>query len=71
MADTLIARQGDTLDALLWRERNMTADDLPAVLAANPGIAALGAVLPLGTPVIVPETARPDTRTLPVIQLWD
>ncbi|CAN5774464.1 tail protein X [soil metagenome] len=71
MADIIHAQQGDTLDALLWRERGFGASDLARVLAANPGVAALGVILPLGTPVTIPAEATPTPRTLPLIQLWD
>ncbi|MFN3944592.1 MAG: tail protein X [Allosphingosinicella sp.] len=66
----LFARQGDTLDALIWRERGLGADDIAGVLDANPGLAALGAVLPVGTRVHAP----PRPRAAPVhdlIKLWD
>lgn len=68
--DTARAIQGDTLDALIWRERRLGPDDLPAVLAANPGIAALGPVLPKGTPVILPDTIAPVTAVRDTINLW-
>jgi len=71
MADILRARQGDTLDALLWRERGLRASDLAGVLEANPGLAGLGTVLPPGTAVAVPATASPTPRLLPLVQLWD
>ncbi len=71
MPDIIRAQQGDTLDALLWRERSFGASDLGKVLEANPGLAALGVILPLGTPVTIPATATPTPRTLPLIQLWD
>lgn len=71
MADTILAQQGDTLDALLWRARGFGPDDLVGVLEANPGLAELGTILPLGTVVTVPEAATPAPRTLPLIQLWD
>lgn len=67
---TLAARQGDTLDALLWREAGLDPAALPAVLDANPGLAGAGAVLPAGTRVIVPAAA-PAASTLPLINLWD
>lgn len=70
MADTLTAAQGDTLDELLWRERGLGPDALAAALAANPGLADLGAVLPLGTPVIVPAIATPAAPTREIVQLW-
>ena len=73
MTDMLTAQQGDTLDALLWRGRRLGSSALATVLAANPGLAALGAVLPAGIRVAVPATLT--TRdTVPVrdlVQLWD
>lgn len=71
MADTIHARQGDTLDGLLWRERGLGPADLVAILEANPGLADLGTILPLGTAVAIPATATPAPRTLPLVQLWD
>lgn len=70
--DTVPARQGDTLEALIWRERSLGPADLPAVLAANPGIAALGPILPKGTIVNLPAIAAPAVlvRT-DVVNLWD
>lgn len=69
-ASTLTARQGDTLDALLWREAALGPAALASVLEANPGIAGLGPILPAGTTVTVPATA-PTADTLPLINLWD
>ncbi|MCH8686469.1 tail protein X [Pedomonas mirosovicensis] len=66
----LTATQGDTLDALLWRETGLGADALPVVLDANPGLADLGPVLPVGIGVAVPDL-RPGPSSLPLIQLWD
>jgi phage tail protein X len=71
MGDTLRAQQGDTLDALLWRERRLGPAALPIVLEANPGLAQLGSVLPISTLVIVPDTAGAAPRTLDLVQLWD
>lgn len=71
MADTVQAQQGDTLDALLWRERGLGPADLVAILEANPGLADLGTILPLGAVVTIPATATPTPRTLPLVQLWD
>ncbi|HEX8583067.1 MAG TPA: tail protein X [Allosphingosinicella sp.] len=68
--NTLAARQGDTVDVLIWRERGLGAADLPAVFEANPGLADHGAVLPLGTLVVVPVTP-PAQASRPVVQLWD
>lgn len=76
MAETrqLVARQGDKLDLMLWRDMGLGPRQLARVLKANPGLADLGPVLPLGTIVTVPatQTAHQNaTRTRPLIQLWD
>jgi len=70
--DIVRARDGDTLDALIWRERNLGPADLPAVLAANPGVAALGPILPKGQPINLPAIAAPATAVrTDVLNLWD
>ncbi len=64
-----IARQGETLDAIAWRHYGRTAGVVEAVLEANPGLAALGPQLPLGTAVELPDIA-PATEVA-LVQLWD
>lgn len=66
----VIAHQGDTLDLLCHRHLGRTAGVLEAALEANPGLAALGAVLPMGTEVVLPDAppAAPETK---LVQLWD
>jgi phage tail protein X len=72
LLDTLTARQGDTLEGLIWRERGLGPADLPAVLNANPGLAALGAILPIGQLVNLPAIAAPATAVrTDVVNLWD
>ncbi|MGB8601290.1 MAG: tail protein X [Rhizomicrobium sp.] len=69
----LTARQGDTLDALLWREASLGPAAIAPVLAANPGLADLGTVLPKGTVIALPATVTTTTgkQTRSLIQLWD
>ncbi|MDG2513196.1 tail protein X [Sphingobium yanoikuyae] len=68
----LVARSGDKLDLLIWREAGLGPAEISRVCDANPGLADLGLILPLGTVVIVPATAdTAATRVLPLIQLWD
>lgn len=69
----LIAKQGDTLDALLWRDASLSVDCIGPVLAANPGIADLGTILPLGTRITVPSSVITITnkRERTLINLWD
>jgi len=67
----LTAKAGDKLDQLLWREAGLGPNDLTRVLEANPGLADLGTILPLGTVVIVPSSTETSTaRVLPLVQLW-
>ena len=68
--EQLRSKQGDTLDGLIWRERRLGPADLDRVLALNPGVAAIGAVLPLGTLITVPE-AEPTLARLETVNLWD
>ncbi|CAJ5964591.1 Phage-related tail protein [Burkholderia pseudomallei] len=64
------ALQGETLDALCWRHYGSTAGTVEAVLDANPGLAELGVVLPMGTVVEMPERRAIETTT-PLLQLFD
>lgn len=73
-ARKLVALQGDKLDLLIWREMGLAASEVGRVLRANPKLADLGPILPMGTIVTVPatNTAKQNaTRTRPQIQLWD
>lgn len=66
------ALQGETLDGLCWRLLGTTAAGVvEAALALNPGLAALGPVLPEGTAVTLPDP--PATAAVPreTINLWN
>jgi len=63
------AHQGDSLDSLCYRHLGSSAQ-VEAALELNPGLAALGPVLPNGQLVNLPEeAAAAPTSTL--LQLWD
>jgi phage tail protein X len=64
------AHQGDTLDLLCFRHLGRTAGAVESALEANPGLAALGPVLPMGTSVDLPDSA-PATAQTKLVQLWD
>ena len=49
------AQQGDTLYTLCIRPYGRTGDTFETVLYTNPGLAELGAVLPHGTAIELPE----------------
>ncbi|RJF92978.1 tail protein X [Sphingomonas cavernae] len=70
MATTVHARQGDTLDGLIWREAGLGSSAIALVFEANPGIAELGPILPHGHPVTIPSIA-PAPDKLQLVQLWD
>ncbi len=53
-----VTRSRTTLDLLLWRQFGMAgAALLEQALEANPGLAGVGAELPIGTRVQLPEYA--------------
>ena len=72
MATDLIAYAQDRepLDALVWRELGLGAPAVQAVLEANPGLAAMGPLLPQGTRVVLPAAAAAPAPA-PLVQLWD
>lgn len=66
----VIAHQGDTIDTLCWRHLG-TTDTVESILERNPGLAALGPILPIGTPVTLPDADTLATPAKTIIQLWD
>ncbi|CCF95845.1 tail protein X [Ralstonia solanacearum] len=64
------AIQGDTIDAICRRVYGRTAGVTEAVLAANPGIADLGSILPHGTELVLPDIS-PQQQAAQTVQLWD
>jgi phage tail protein X len=68
---TVIAQQGDTVDAICWRELGATRGVVEAVYALNRGLADFGPILPHGTPVLLPDRSTVTPPVLPTLQLWD
>lgn len=64
-----VSKEGDVLDQIVnaWYG-DTSGQKLEAVLAANPGLAALGAVLGAGVRIALPDLAS-DTQT-ETEQLW-
>lgn len=57
MISVTVQRGRTTLDLLLWRLHGISGPGLlEQTLEANPGLADLGAELPIGTVVLLPET---------------
>ena len=71
MATTLNvrARQHDTLDLLCQRHLGRTAGHVEATLGANPGLARIGPVLPMGHPVTL--VASPSAKNKQMVYLWE
>ena len=65
----VIVQQGDTLDLLCWRHYGRTQGVVEQVLKANPGLVELGAVLPLGYLVELPDISAHTPQKM--LQLWD
>ncbi|HDL8286787.1 TPA: tail protein X [Yersinia enterocolitica] len=65
----VIAAQGDTLDALCFRHYGRTEDVVERVLAANPGLAELGVILPHGIGIELPTINTAPQRES--VNLWD
>lgn len=63
------SQQSDTVDQLCWRHLGRTEAVVEAMLDINPGLAALGPVLPADTLVTLPDI--PITPTRSTVQLWD
>ena len=70
-SQVLAAREGEMLDALVWRHY-VRVDVLPMVLEANRHLARLPVAqmlrLPAGTPVLMP--ALNDQPVLPLVRIW-
>lgn len=68
---TVLSRQGDTADIIAARcydgDTTMTA----AILAANPGLAALGPIIPAGTSVTLPARSAATATVTETVSLWD
>ncbi|WP_242221734.1 tail protein X [Shinella zoogloeoides] len=70
MPSIYTTKQGQTVDLACQDFYGRTRDVTEAVLDANPGIAALGAVLPIGTVLVMPDIdTRPVAR--PLVSLWE
>jgi len=69
-----ISKEGDTVDLVCYRHYGYTAVITETVLAANPGLAALGPILPTGTEFTLPDLESPIDNPAEkegVVQLWD
>lgn len=72
MASNYLSRDGDVLDDIAFRQYGAcNADTLAAVLAANPGLAARGVVLPAGVTIVLPDGAPIAPPASEGVSLWN
>lgn len=60
---------GDTVDDIAYGYYGENAGHTESILAANPGLAAVGPVLPAGMLIVIPSAPKGATPT-PTISLW-
>ncbi|SCM80001.1 P2-like prophage tail protein X [uncultured Pleomorphomonas sp.] len=60
---------GDTVDDIAYGYYGENTNHTEAVLAANPGLAEAGPILPAGMVVIIPAVTSTNTP-VPTISLW-
>lgn len=70
MPQLYTTRQGETVDLACWRHYGRTAEVTEMVLEANPGLAAKGAALPMGTQILMPDWQE-SSSARPLVSLWD
>lgn len=58
MATIYVTKQGETVDLACLSHYGRTVEVTEAVLNANPGLAELGPILPMGTRITMPDIAR-------------
>jgi phage tail protein X len=70
MASVYTTRQNEMVDMICRRAYGDESGYVEAVLDANPGLAALGPVLPIRTRVLLPDLpkAAPERK---IVTLWD
>jgi phage tail protein X len=69
MTTTYTSVAGDTADLIAWRYYGgLDGRQAEQLLAANPGLAELGAVLPAGVVITLPDLAA--TATTQGVRLW-
>lgn len=66
-----VAQDGETVDGLCWRVMGRTAGLTEQALRENPGLADLGAKLPGGTLVNLPEPQDAPPAVREIVSLWD
>lgn len=66
-----VTAQGDVLDRICFNRYGTENGTVELVLAANPGLAAHGAVLDHGVTIILPPAPEQRPRRAQTVRLWD
>jgi len=69
MSEEITSVEGDTVERICSKKYGYTANVTKQVYGNNPGLAALGTVLPIGTKVLLPEA--PKKNEIQTDNLWD
>ncbi|MGN7867807.1 tail protein X [Paracoccus sp. 22332] len=67
---TVVSIAGETVDLICRRHYGDESGFAEAVYDANRGLAAMGAILPAGVVIVLPEVVAA-VQSDPVIRLWD
>lgn len=71
MARVRVEREGMTVDLVVWRAFGHQGDRLvERTFEVNPGLAALGPILPVGTEFELPVSAPPKPPLRETVRLW-
>ena len=70
-ANTVTARQGDTISSIAWRIYGSSHGMVEQILALNPGLSRQSALLPMGTIIKLPAPQKQAAPVLPAVNLWD
>lgn len=62
---------GEMLDAICAGFYGVNVDAAETVLAANPGLADLGPILPQNTTIMLPTIAPSPAKLVATVSLWD
>ncbi len=60
--ETVTTEEGDSVDLIAFKRFGASNGTTESILDANPGLAALGPVLPAGVKVIIPVPVQKDRR---------
>lgn len=70
MAVLYTTKQGQTVDLVCWLHYKRTREVAEVVLDANPGVADLGPILPMGTALTLPDIQQSAVGAK-LVSLWD